>query len=153
MKNINQKNIEKVINIFIVLLVFGMCFTWSATQPYNCGPDEVMKYQICNYIVQNNKLPHGGDEAVRDITWGISYGFTPILAYMFSALFMKITMLFTNNEFYLVVAARFSSVLSITLMAFFVTKIADKLFKRNNQICIYYCNCIFTTNNIFRLIY
>ena len=67
--------------------MFLLCFKWSASQPFNSGPDEGMKMDICKYIAQNNKLPHGGDEAVRNPIWGISYGFTPIFSYIISSIF------------------------------------------------------------------
>ena len=88
-----------------------------------------MKWDICKYIFENNKLPRGEEEAIRDPNWGISYAFQPILTYMIGAGFMKVASIFTMDEFSLVVAARLVSTISMTLSVYFVIKIADKLFK------------------------
>lgn len=98
MEMINKKiNVEKILKIIIILLSFFVYFVWSFSQPFGEAPDETMKYDICKYIVQNNSLPQGGDETVRNPLWGISYAFMPILAYIVSAIFMKITMIFTRK--------------------------------------------------------
>ena len=124
-----QEKIELILKILIVVIAFAVYFTWSCSQTYNSAPDEYMKYDICKYIVQNGNLPHGGDETIRNPIWGISYGFTPIFAYIISAIFMRIVMLFTTNEFALVVAARFTSVLFSTLTVVMLFKISEKIFK------------------------
>lgn len=119
---------EKYIKIIFIILMFLLSFKWSCSQPFNSGPDEGMKMDICKYIVENNKLPHGGDEAVRNPIWGISYGFTPIFSYIISSIFMKVAMIFTTDEFAILVAARFVSVLCYTGTVIMVMKIAEKLF-------------------------
>jgi len=126
---INSKNKELMIKAIIIIAAFLVYFSWSLSQPFNSGPDEFMKYDICKYIVNHNSLPQGGDEEVRNPIWGISYGFMPILAYIVSAIFMKIAMLFTQNNFTILVAARFASVLFNTITVIMVIKIAEKLFK------------------------
>ena len=88
-----------------------------------------MKWDICKYIYENNKLPHGEDEAIRNPIWGISYGFQPILTYMIGAVFMKIISIFTTHQFALVVAARLVSTISMTLVIYFIIKISQKFFK------------------------
>lgn len=108
------KRILKKIGIALfVTYIFILCFSVAVSTKFNSAPDEAMKYDVCKYVCDNLKLPHGGDESIRNEMFGISYAFTPILAYMFSAVFMRITMLFTQNEFALVVAARMISVVSI----------------------------------------
>lgn len=129
LNSVKKLNYEKILKILIVVIAFVIYFTWSCSQPYNSAPDEEMKYDICKYIVKHNALPHGGDSEVRNPIWGISYGFTPILSYIISALFIKIVMIFTQNEFAFVVAARFASVLFNTLTVFITIKISEKLFK------------------------
>lgn len=98
LEKIKSNKKEKILKIAIIIFAFLIYFIWSLSQPYKTAPDEGMKFDICRYIVQNNSLPHGGDEAVRDEIWGISYGFTPILSYMISAIFMKIVMIFTRRR-------------------------------------------------------
>jgi len=94
-KNIKK---EKLLKISIIILAFLIYFIWSLSQPYKTAPDEGMKFDICKYIAQENLLPYGGDEAIRDEIWGISYGFTPILSYIISAIFIKIVMIFTRRR-------------------------------------------------------
>ena len=88
-----------------------------------------MKWDICKYIYENNKLPHGEDEAIRNPIWGISYGFQPIFTYMIGAVFMKIISIFTTHQFALVMAARLVSTISMTLVIYFTIKISQKFFK------------------------
>lgn len=120
---------EKYIKIFFVLFVFIITVIWTIYQPYNYAPDEAMKMDVCRYIAQNGKLPHGGDPAVRNAIWGISYGFTPILSYIASAGFMKVAMIFTTEEAVLVFAARIMNILLYTATVAIIIKIGDKLFK------------------------
>lgn len=123
-----KKHKSVIIAIFLVCL-FCYYFIWTTSQPYNSCPDEAMKWDICKYIFENNKLPRGEEETIRNQIWGISYAFQPILTYMIGAGFMKVASIFTMDEFSLVVAARLVSTVSMTLAVYFVIKIADKLFK------------------------
>lgn len=123
-----KKHKSVIIAIFLICL-FCYYFIWTTSQPYNSCPDESMKWDICKYIFENNKLPRGEEETIRNQIWGISYAFQPILTYMIGAGFMKVASIFTMDEFSLVVAARLVSTVSMTLAVYFVIKIADKLFK------------------------
>lgn len=123
-----KKNKSAIIAIFLVCL-FCYYFIWTISQPFNSCPDEGMKWDICKYIFENNKLPKGDEQAIRNPIWGISYAFQPILTYMICTVFMKVASIFTINQFLLVVAARLVSTLSMTLSIYFVIKISDKLFK------------------------
>ena len=120
---------EKVLKVILVVFVFALCLSWAIAQPYNSAPDEEMKYDVCRYLVEHGKLPHGGEESIRNPIWGISYAFTPILSYMISAVFMKIAMIFGASEFAVVVSARLVSVICMTLLAIVCMKISEKLFK------------------------
>ncbi len=121
---------HKSIIIFLFLIcLFCYYFIWTISQPYNTCPDENMKWDICKYLYENNKLPRGEEESIRNPIWGISYAFQPIFTYMIGAGFMKIASIFTQNEFALVVSARLVSTLSMTLSIYLVIKIAEKLFK------------------------
>lgn len=129
MKKLNEKTIEKIAKVMLAVFVFGLCLAWAIAQPYNSAPDEEMKYDVCRYLVEHGKLPHGGEESIRNPIWGISYAFTPILSYMISAIFMKIAMIFSADEFVIVVAARMVSVICMTLLSIVCMKISEKLFK------------------------
>lgn len=126
----NTKRKQKIAEIIFVTILTIICFVWSIKMPYKYGSDEEMKMDICQYIYENNKLPNGGDEAVRDENWGISYSFTPILDYMISAGFMKVTAIFTTDFQALLVAARLPSVLSYMGLLIMVIKISKKLFNK-----------------------
>ena len=79
---------------FLFLLVFYLM--WARVQPMGAGPDEQMRYQIADYIYKHGSLPVGDDPSVRNVVWGISYAFSPILSYMIAAVLQKpqLSMLF-----------------------------------------------------------
>lgn len=124
LKYFNEKNITI---LFIVFCFFNISIL-ATIQPINCGPDEKMKMDICKYIAEYGRLPHGGDKQVLDSSWGISYGFTPILSYMIAGVFIKITSFFTQDLHSYYVAARMVSVICYLIFIFFVIKIGKKLF-------------------------
>lgn len=128
---------EKYIKIAFILLVLIMTLTWAIIQPNNEGPDEGMKMDICQYIANHGKLPHGGEEEIRNPIWGISYGFTPILSYIIGGIFVKIASNFTSDMHVLYIAARFVSVLCITAMSIVNIKIGEKLFKNKYYKCFF----------------
>ena len=113
--------------------LLGSCFLfyliWAMIIPFNSGPDEHMRYQIPEFIYKYGGLPHGGDERIREPVWGISYAFTPITSYIISALFMKVTSLFTTNADALLLSARLVSVISSVGTVFFCVLISEKIFK------------------------
>ena len=125
MKKITEKQIKVI--FLITITVFALILT--IIQPVDAGPDEKMKMDICKYIAKYNTLPHGGDEAVRDATWGISYGFTPILSYMAGSIFLKVTNICTQNIHIQYISVRLISVICYCIMAVFIIKIGEKLFK------------------------
>lgn len=117
-----------ILEIVFLASLFLFYFLWAWTQPYNTAPDEAMRYDIPTFIYEHGRLPHGGDPSIRNPIWGISYGFNPILSYIFAAGFMKITSIFTTQEFALLMAARMVSVLFGVGTAFFTIRISKKLF-------------------------
>ena len=132
--NINKflekcKKHKSIIILLFLICLFCYYLIWTISQPYNTCPDESMKWDICKYIYENNRLPVGDEESIRNEIWGISYAFQPILTYIIGAGFMKIASIFTTNQFALVVSARLVSTLSMVISIYFVIKIAEKLFK------------------------
>ena len=121
-------NEKCIIFSFILICVIFAGFV-AVIQPSNSAPDEKMKMDICKYIADNGKLPHGGDEAVLDPSWGISYGFTPITPYIFAGVFIKITSNFTQNIHAYYVVSRFVTVICYGIFILFNIKIAKELFK------------------------
>ena len=124
---------NQTLKIGYLICLFLALTIWSMATTSGSGPDEAMKYDICNYIASHGKLPDGTDPALRNPIWGISYGFTPILSYMISGVFLKIAFLFTTNVYWLYVAVRFTSVLSITGMAYLMFQIGEYLFQTNRS--------------------
>ena len=125
MEKINENHVKIV--FIITITIFALIL--AIIQPINMGPDEKMKMDICTYIASHNSLPHGGDEAIRDQIWGISYGFTPILSYIVGGIFIKISNIFSQDIHIQYVSARLVSVICYSIMSIFIIKIAEKLFK------------------------
>ena len=114
--------------IWIVGLFLVMFFL-STQKGLDYAPDEPMRYDIPKYIFEHHALPNGNMESLRNEIWGFSYAYYPFfLGPLLSAGFMKLVSVFTMNSFALLVAARFTSVLSGVLVAYFVIKIANILF-------------------------
>lgn len=107
-KKVSTETVVEIL-FFLFLLVFYLM--WARVQPNGAGPDEPMRYQIAYYIYQHGSLPVGDDPAVRNIVWGISYAFSPILDYMIAAVFMKLASFITTAPFALLMAARFVNIL------------------------------------------
>lgn len=93
-KKVSTETVVEIL-FFLFLLVFYLM--WARVQPNGAGPDEPMRYQIAYYIYQHGSLPVGDDPAVRNIVWGISYAFSPILDYMIAAVFMKLVSFITDS--------------------------------------------------------
>lgn len=128
-KKKHKLNVKTVIKILFVLYILVLCATWALTIGYNNAPDEAMKYDVCKFIAKYKALPHGGDPEIREVNWGLSYAFTPILSYMFSAICMLITSIFTDGPFKIFLSTRIVSVLCMGAYAFMNIKISEKLFK------------------------
>ncbi|MCI8326799.1 MAG: glycosyltransferase family 39 protein [Lachnospiraceae bacterium] len=116
-------------------LIFWSIFTflWLYVQPFNVSPDEEMRYLIPQFIYKYEVLPHGADKAIINGIWGSSYGFNPITSYIVSALFMKVTALFTTAETALLISARLVSLLFGAANVWVVMKIAEKLFQKKRS--------------------
>ena len=121
--------VRKKWTIIYLVLLLCLSLTLAIVQPDDAGPDESMKMDICKFISDHGYLPHGGDESIRDELWGNSYGFTPITSYVIGAGFISIARNFTNDIHVYYICARFVSVIFYILMAIFVIKIGEKLFK------------------------
>lgn len=113
---------------FLFLLVFYLM--WARLQPMGAGPDEQMRYQIADYIYRHGSLPVGDDPSVRNVVWGISYAFSPILSYMIAAVFMKAVSLVTTAPFALLLAARFVNILFGLGTVWLVLDMGKRLFDR-----------------------
>lgn len=119
---------EKTIQLIYLLLWAGFTYLWLYIQPLSASPDEEMRYLIPEFIYQYGVLPHGADPAIMNQIWGSSYGFNPITSYIVSAVFMKMTAMFTTKEMALLIAARLVSLLLGMANVWVVMKIAGKVF-------------------------
>lgn len=120
---------QKYLEIGYVILCGCFFFVWSLSKDLYYAPYEIMRYQIPEYIFNHGVLPRGDIKELIDNAWGFSYAFYPnFLGPILSAFFMKIVSFFTVNEFALLVAARFTSVLSGMAAVFFLLKICGRLF-------------------------
>lgn len=120
-----KKNYKEI--LFIIFCMYNF-YLWSKIIPFNRAPDEYMRYDIPLYIFNYGKLPHGGDESIRNPIWGFSYGFTPYLPSILSAGLMYIFNYFSNNQNNLYHAARVLSVLASTGTVYYCLKIGKELF-------------------------
>lgn len=78
------------------------------------------------------ELFRGDDPAVRNKVWGISYAYYPVVSYMVSALFMRISRLFADPGYSMFKIARMADVLFVTGAVYFVVKASGKLFPKEN---------------------
>ena len=128
-KKRHKLNTKTLIKVLFILYILVLCTTWALTMGYNNAPDEAMKYDVCKYLVKHKALPHGGDPEIREINWGISYAFTPILSYIFSAICMAIVSIFTDGTFKIFLSTRIVSIVCMCGYAFMNIKLSEKLFK------------------------
>ncbi len=117
-------------DLAFVFVMGALLFFLAWILPLNGGPDEEMRYLIPQYIYRHGTLPHGGDPEIRNKLWGISYGFHPILPYIFGGYLMKLVSVFNSSEHALLMAARFINVLLGMGFYWYVLQISRRLFRR-----------------------
>ncbi len=117
-------------DVVFVLLMGCFLFFLAWILPFNKAPDEKMRYLIPQYIYRHGTLPAGYDPEIRNELWGISYGFHPILPYIFAGWLMRLVGLFNSSEHTLLMAARFINVLLGMGFYWYVLQISRKLFRR-----------------------
>ncbi len=128
---LRSRDNQRLLEVLYVLLCFGFFFVWSTSKGLSYAPDEYMRYDIPLYIYTYGKLPSGYEVSLRNAIWGFSYAYYPtFLGSLLSAFFMKVVSFFTVEEFALLVAARFTSVLSGTVTVYYILKIAERLFSK-----------------------
>lgn len=128
MKNFLKKNRLEL--AFFAFLLF-LWIAWAWILPFNEGPDETMRYQIVNYILEYGKLPTGDQAEIMDYSWGFTYAFRPILPQIAEALFIRIAMNWTKDAFSLIFAGRLVSVVCGLVFAGYVRALSKKLFQES----------------------
>ncbi len=116
--------------LLFVLFMGCVIFAIAWILPFNEAPDEEMRYMVPTYIYRHGTLPAGYDPEIRDQIWGISYGFHPILPYIFGGYLMRLVGIFNSSDKALLMAARFINVLIGMGFYWYVLQIAKKLFRR-----------------------
>ena len=116
------------IEIGFCVLVFVLLLVWMGVQPFETSPDEAMRYDVIKFMFNHGTLPHGGEAEIRNEIWGISYAFHPYLSGILSAVFMKITSIFTTDSTALLWAARMVNVFLGVGTTFLSLRIGKRLF-------------------------
>ncbi len=135
------RNNEKVLKLLYIFFFFSIVLVWALVQPFDSCPDERMRYVIPQYIFNNNALPNANDMSIIDSSYGFSYAAQPMLPYIFSAVFMKITSVFTTASYPLLIAARMTSVLSSIGYAVFIIKTSKLAFDRTYKQWLFILLC------------
>lgn len=146
---------ERCMAVLFFVFVLGIWLLWAFILPLNEGPDENMRLQIAQFILDYGKLPTGNQKEIMDYTWGFTYAFRPILPQMLEALFIRITMTFTKDKFALLFAGRLVSVLSGAVFFRYVWALGDMLFERKSlrwiflllNVCLSQSSFLFTYLN------
>ena len=115
-------------DLLFVLIMGCFLFYLAWILPFNKAPDEEMRYLIPQYIYRHGTLPAGWDEEIRNELWGISYGFHPILPYIFGGYLMKLVGIFNASDHALLMTARFINILIGMGFYWYVLQIGKKLF-------------------------
>ena len=116
---------------------------------YGNPPDEHAHYLVPQYIYNHGKLPSGFDAEVQIPGYGSSYAIYNVLPYIIMGLVMRFTGLFSGNEYILLCSARFVSVLSGLIMAYFVRLIARRAFKDDRFGWMFAAMVTFLPQNLF----
>lgn len=120
---------ERIIEFAVGVFLFTVLFVWGMVQPIIWQPDERCRYVIPYYIMMNGKLPNGTLRELIIGSYGISYAFFPGLPYLVMAPFMKITSLFTESSYAILMTARVVNMLAGVVTYLFVLKTSKKLFE------------------------
>ncbi len=117
-----------VLVCFISYLVWALVFLNSLY-----GPDEIMRLDVPKFIYENHALPCGWEESIRNPYWGTSYGFSITFPYLADVFFMRLVSLFSTAESALWIAARLTSVLSGTGIAYYAVCISKRVTKQSTR--------------------
>lgn len=120
---------ENWLELLFVIFVLSLWLVWAWILPFNEGPDEYMRSQIVEYIIEYGKLPTGYQKEIMDPSWGFTYGFRPILPQILEALFIRVGMLFTKDAFLLLFIGRLASILCGLIFIGYVYLIGKKMFE------------------------
>lgn len=118
----------------IIIFAISLYAAYSISMVH--APDEELRYQIPYFILKNGYLPFGTEDAVRSAEWGFSYGFTPYLPSLLSAIFMKIASYFSVNESMILLSCRMVNVCAASLTWMVCCMIGERIFKKTSSIVL-----------------
>lgn len=147
MKKYNKFTTCIVLFYFILYLVVGLSLL--VKQPFGNPPDEYNRYLIPQYIAEHGTLPNGYEESIRINDYGFSYGFQPILPYMFQGYAMWFVKLFTTDETALLYTARGVNLILGLLTAWLVLLLAKEWFRDRHSGWIFAFLATFLPQSIF----
>lgn len=111
-------------------------------------PDEMMRYDIGRFIVNNHRLPWG-DEPELITVWGFNYSFSPYLPTILGALFSQIAAFFTEDFTIGLIAFRQVSVLSLIGIGAYAVMISRQVFKRQGTQLLFLSFSLFLPQILF----
>lgn len=128
----HMKRLTKDVWVETLFFVFVLAIwlLWAFLLPLNEGPDENMRLQIVEFILEYGKLPTGFQKEIMDYTWGFTYGFRPILPQILEAFFVQFSMLFTKDAFALLYAGRLANVFCGVVFLGYVRALGRLLFEK-----------------------
>lgn len=164
----NEKK-QSFIDIIIIIFFFTLYLSFALHLPINMGPDELMRYDIPEWIFNHGRLPIGNEKELINSIWGISYGFTPYLPSIVAVGFMKIFAIIFSGKNTLIFAARLTSVFAGTVTIWLTLLIGDEVYgKRYSKylfavligslpqfvyLCAYFNNDIFSIMSCTMILY
>ncbi|MCL2717582.1 MAG: DUF2142 domain-containing protein [Lachnospiraceae bacterium] len=147
---------EKPLFLFYISIFLIVAGTLAFFQPhfdspplYGNPPDEHAKYLIPRYICEYGVIPTGFEEEIRLEGYGFSYAFYNVLPYIIQGYFMRLVNFFTTSELALLYAGRFINILSGTLMAIIVYKLANRLFYEQRMRWLFCFLIMFLPQSLF----
>ena len=116
--------------VTLLAAVFVLYFTFASHMPYGDGPDEMMRYNVVDYIMRHGVIPRGDDPEIRSPLWGFSYAYNPIFPYIIAGYLSRFATLFTKEFRPLLMVARTVSIVSSMGTVFLMHRIAKRLMDR-----------------------
>lgn len=124
-----KQNAQRIHFAIYLSLYLFFAIILVVKQPLGNPPDEYNRFLIPQYIAEHGTLPNGYDESIRIHGYGFSYGFQPILPYMFQGYSMSFFSLFTESDSAFYIVARGVNVFFGLCMAIVVWLLGKEWFQ------------------------
>lgn len=138
----NQDTGFKITAIFLISIAALFVFFCTLGMDTRFAPDEMMRYEIGEFIYNNNHLPWG-DEPELITPWGFNYSFSPYFPTLIGVLFMKLAGLSSDNWLVLLSAFRQVSTLCVIGTGIYAYLIAKRVFVRYGSRTLFMCLSLF----------